>query len=167
MLQEIEAKVGRSTGQSVQPLPSASGKKSVPAPRPTLSSINPALYGIGHDPSLPPVTFDPAVFQVSKEFQEANRPTIGVGKLGEWEEYIEPVSAPLESRIASPEPEQQGQPTLVQSKEFEDEEEGVSKKDVVGFQVLQKTLGIDEDAGPVHDDDLVFKKKKSKKSAKT
>ena len=96
-----------------------------------------------------------------------------MGRAGEWEEYVEPVAAvPLHelekqfhSNPAHDIPNEATEKILNEkpmAKEFEDEEEGVSKKDVTGFVIKKKQLelgGSDDD-----DAEIDFKpKRRSKK----
>lgn len=132
--------------------------------------VNLDLYGYGvtenstADSNILPSTafvFNPAEFHATQAFKDANVPTIGVGTIGEWEAYTEPVMTETQS----------GDDGLVlpvkrgHADAFLDEDEGVTKEDVVGFKIKEKkmlALDFPDDDRADDNDEIGFKKRKGK-----
>lgn len=104
-------------------------------------------------------------FKVTEEFLDKNQRTIGVGKIGEWEEVDDPEpEAPI---IEEPEPEypqQQIEPHASSNRKQldDDDDEGLDLKESRGFQLKQKSVVIenDEDQAGEGGDEPIFKKRK-------
>lgn len=111
-------------------------------------SIDPSLYGIegGYQ------DFDGSEFTATEAFLEANYKPILVAKIGEWVKCEEEViTKPILPHI--------------EKREYEDEEEGVTKYDVDQFVIVEKNLHVREE----HDDqveELTFKKRKMNSTRK-
>ena len=187
MLLQIEEKARRAVGMSTNSL--ASSSSVTPVPRKDLNligagskgKINPDLYGYGtfydggvnQQPaaSLPfvPFHFDPNEFKVTEAFKEANIPTIGVGKIGEWETFTETIAATENNRDQDDNDNDNDESATIipvkksEMNEFLDEEEGVSKADVQKFKIKEKRM-IEEDHcdDQSGEEDIGFKKRKVK-----
>lgn len=163
MMAEIEQKAGRAMGLRVSSSrPSLT--KIIQSSKPSIGSINPLLYGIGTDDGsayIPP-SWNKNEFQATKEFTEANQQVMGYGIIGEWESFSELVTAPPVKGHDSAD-EGASRNERQETKEYEDEDEGVSKKDVTSFTVYTKKFKRDGDEVEVQEQDLVFKKKKKKR----
>lgn len=140
--------------------------------------INPELYGYGveeeggQDPNasvanfipMPPFPLPTLLFPDNAE--NGSSVMASVGKIGEWETFYEPVHPEDDD---DEEEKQMDKDTILPVKkgelnEFLDEEEGITKADVTGFQIKQKRMlevDEDEDADDAKEE-IGFKKRKGK-----
>jgi hypothetical protein len=164
MLNEINARIGVGSSGS-------SGKNT--SVKNTTKNIKPDISKYGIETPYQFNQFQNNQFQASVEFIKNNQPTIGIGRIGEWQEYEdEPeqggdqyiqdrLGIQTNSKLGSgiqDDPVLASKPSDAVLDSLHDDDEGISNQEAKGFQIKEKMIHYEEN----DDLELEFKKRRKK-----